>query len=76
MENMGRQSDLQIINGRSDQDFASLMISHHQSATETARLYLIKGTDTQLKAMAEKMITDQEKEIKELQEWLMPYKRK
>ncbi|WP_171037950.1 DUF305 domain-containing protein [Dyadobacter luticola] len=38
MERMGKQADLQIINGNTDQDFATLMIGHPQSATEMAQM--------------------------------------
>ncbi|GEM_PF-5443858 len=37
MEKMGRNADLQIINGRIDHDFAILMTGHHQSAIEMSK---------------------------------------
>ena len=71
MEKMGRNADLQIINGKIDHDFAILMITHHQSAIEMSKMELDYGTHTELKNMAVKMIEDQEKEIKNLQEWIL-----
>lgn len=71
MEESGRQADLQIINGDIDHDFATLMIGHHHSAMENSRLELIYGHDTAMKTMAQKIITDQQAEIKELQDWLL-----
>ncbi|MGV3706481.1 MAG: DUF305 domain-containing protein [Arcticibacter sp.] len=71
MEKMGRNADLQIINGRIDHDFAILMTGHHQSAIEMSKMELDYGTHAEMKTMASKIIEDQEKEIKELQEWLL-----
>jgi len=71
MEKMGRNADLQIINGNTDHDFAMLMISHHQSAIEMAQMELDYGTHEEMKTMASKIIEDQQKEIKDLQEWLL-----
>ena len=71
MEKMGRNADLQIINGNTDHDFAMLMIGHHQSAIEMAQMELDYGTHEDMKTMASKIIEDQQKEIKDLQEWLL-----
>ena len=71
MEKMGRSADLHIINGRIDHDFAILMTVHHQSAIEMAQMEMDYGTHTEMKTMAAKIIEDQQKEITELQEWLL-----
>lgn len=71
MEKMGRNADLQIINGNADHDFASLMIFHHQSTIEMADLVIHYGHEPAIKNMAEMMKADQEMEIKELQQWLL-----
>ncbi len=47
------------------------MTVHHQSAIEMAKMELDYGTHAEMKTMASKIIEDQEKEIKELQEWLL-----
>lgn len=71
MAKMGRNADLQIITGNIDRDFATLMIQHHQAATEMADLEIHYGKDAKLIAIARKMIDDQEMEIRELQNWLL-----
>ena len=52
--------------GNPDNDFAALMKIHHMGAIEMAQLEVAKGTDPQLKQMAQKMIDDQQKEIASL----------
>ncbi|MEJ7738305.1 MAG: DUF305 domain-containing protein [Chitinophagaceae bacterium] len=71
MEKMDRNADLQIINGNLDHDFAILIIFHHQSAIEMADLVIHYGHEAMINHMAEKMKADQEKEIAELQKWLL-----
>lgn len=70
MEKMGKAQDIRILTGDADVDYAQLLIDHHQSALEMARTELEHGDVPQMKAMAEKMIDDQMKEIDELQTWL------
>jgi len=71
MERGGRNADLQIINGDTDEDFATLMIGHHTAAIENSRLQLIYGHEPGMKAMATEIIASQEIEIKQLQDWLL-----
>lgn len=71
MDKSGKEADLQIINGDTDHDFAILMIGHHQSAIENSRLELLHGHEESMKQMAAKIIDAQEKEISELQDWLL-----
>jgi uncharacterized protein (DUF305 family) len=75
MEKMDQMSDIQLITGDIDNDFATLMIFHHNSAIENSEAYLMYGTNTQLKNMANMMIDAQKKEIKELSDWLKANKR-
>lgn len=75
MDKMDRNADLQIINGNTDHDFAILIIFHHQSAIEMADLVIHYGHEPDIKHMAEMMKEDQEKEIAELQEWLLEHRR-
>lgn len=70
MANMGRNADLQIIY-EIDNDFARLMIQHHQAAIEMAGLEIQYGFDKELKKMASKMINEQRNEIAKLQKWLL-----
>ncbi|WP_423147811.1 DUF305 domain-containing protein [Rubrolithibacter danxiaensis] len=71
MDKSGKEADLQVINGNIDHDFAMLMIGHHQSAIENSRLELLHGHEESMKQMATKIIAEQEKEISELQDWLL-----
>ncbi len=75
MDKMDEMADVQYITGDLDNDFATLMIFHHNSAIENSEAYLMYGNNTQLKAMAQKMIDDQKMEIKELSDWLKANKR-
>lgn len=71
MMKMDRNADLQIINGDMDHDYAILLIFHHQSAIEMADLVIHYGHETMIRNMAMMMKEDQEKEIEELQKWLL-----
>lgn len=75
MMKMDQIADVQLITGDIDNDFATLMIQHHNSAIENSETYLMYGNNEDLKAMANKMIDDQKKEIMELSEWLKANKR-
>jgi uncharacterized protein (DUF305 family) len=74
MERMDKNADLEVLTGDADHDMAILMIDHHQSAMDMAQSLLHHGHHEELKAMATKMIDDQTKEIKQLQDWLLENK--
>ena len=61
--------------GDIDRDFAMMMRMHHQQAIDMAREELRQGKDPDMKAMAQKMIDDQTKEVKQLDDWLAKHKR-
>ncbi|MDF7814864.1 DUF305 domain-containing protein [Hymenobacter sp. YC55] len=63
MKDMGTSS------GNVDQDYAMLMVPHHQSAVDMAKAELAHGRDTKLKEMAQQMITAQQKEIQQFKDW-------
>lgn len=75
MMKMDQIADIQLITGDIDNDFATLMIQHHNSAIENAEAYILYGDHDGLKVMAQKMIADQKMEIKELSDWLKAHKR-
>lgn len=78
MDNMmkgGKTADVQLITGDIDNDFATLMTGHHQTAIDNASGYLHHGNNAQLKTMANNIIMSQTKEIDELAEWLKANKR-
>jgi uncharacterized protein (DUF305 family) len=56
--------------GKADVDFVRQMIPHHQGAIEMAKAQLAHGKDKTTRAMARKIIKDQEREISEMQVWL------
>ena len=53
-----------------DQDFARMMIFHHEGAVKMAQAEISHGMNTELKGMAKMMIADQTKEIQEFKNWL------
>jgi uncharacterized protein (DUF305 family) len=55
--------------GDADHDYAHLLIQHHKDAIEMAKVEVQHGKDAQLKAMAQKLIEDQTREISELEAW-------
>lgn len=75
MEKMGKTADVQLITGNIDNDFATLMIGHHQAAIDNASAYLHHGNNTQLKTMATSIVNSQTMEIQELADWLKANKR-
>ncbi|GGH15134.1 hypothetical protein GCM10007036_14920 [Alsobacter metallidurans] len=50
-------------------DFVMMMKPHHQAAVEMAQAYLKYGTDPKLKRMAQDVVSNQKKEIKEMTAW-------
>lgn len=78
MNNMmkgGKVADEQIITGDIDNDFATLMIVHHQGAIDNASAYLHHGNNAQLKTVANNIIKGQIVEIQELSDWLKANRR-
>lgn len=57
----------QPMSGDADKDFAMMMMAHHQGAIDMSEVELKYGKDKTLRAMAEKVIEAQKKEIKELE---------
>jgi hypothetical protein len=56
--------------GNSDVDFVRLMLPHHQAAIDMAKTQLLHGKDTQMRRLAQEIITDQQSEIELMQRWL------
>ena len=56
--------------GQPDADFLLMMIRHHQSAIDMARIELEQGDDEETKAMAQAVIDAQEKEIADMRAML------
>ena len=66
MDNMNSMK----MTGNTDRDFAILMKSHHESAVKMAEDELAHGNQYEVKRTAQKMITNQSKEITDFKTWL------
>jgi Uncharacterized protein conserved in bacteria len=58
--------------GNNDADFVRLMIPHHQAAIDMAKTELLYGKDSQMRRLAQEIITDQQSEIELMSLWLRP----
>jgi uncharacterized protein (DUF305 family) len=69
---MGGMQTMQSMqpSGDIDKDFAMMMRMHHQQAVDMARAEAEHGKSPELKALAQKIINDQQNEITQLQKWL------
>ncbi|HEU4459542.1 MAG TPA: DUF305 domain-containing protein [Methylibium sp.] len=56
--------------GDTDKDFAMMMRMHHQTAIDMAKVEVEQGKSSEMKALARKIISDQQKEIAQLDKWL------
>lgn len=70
MQAMHQKMSSMQMSGNHDHDFAAMMRSHHQAGIDMAKAQLKHGKDPQMQAMAKKIISDQTKEIKKLDQWL------
>lgn len=52
-----------------DRMFIEMMVPHHQSANEMARIELQKGKNAEVKKLAQKIIDEQTREIQQMQTW-------
>lgn len=72
MGNMGGMHDGHgggMMQGVSERAFIEHMIPHHQEAVDTAKQVVARGENPEVKALAESIITAQEKEIADMKSW-------
>jgi uncharacterized protein (DUF305 family) len=75
MHKMHQSMTTMQMTGDATGDFVRMMIPHHQSAIDMSKVLLQeKDVDPEIKAMAEKIIADQQKEIETFQRWLEMHK--
>lgn len=67
MQKMHKNMTSMKMTGDPDYDFAQMMIEHHKGAIDMSKKELKQGKDQEVKSMAQKVIDDQTKEMKELQ---------
>jgi uncharacterized protein (DUF305 family) len=56
--------------GNNDIDFAAMMLAHHKGAVEMSKVEVAQGSNAEMKAFAQKVIDDQNKEIEFMQAFL------
>jgi uncharacterized protein (DUF305 family) len=56
--------------GDADRDFMSHMRSHHQGAVDMAKVVLANGKDSEVRKLAQDIVTAQEKELVVIDNWL------
>ena len=74
MNNMMEQMHAIEMSGNADHDLAAMMEEHHKSAVGMADILLDKGTDPGLKNLANKIKSEQDAEIAEMQKIQGKYK--
>lgn len=70
MEDMESKMKNMKMTGNLDHDFATMMIDHHQGAIDMAEIEKKHGKMQEVKNLADKIITDSQKDISELKTWL------
>ena len=73
MEPMHNMNGMKMT-GDFDYDFANTMVTHHQSAVDMAKNVLVKGSNADVKTMAQNIVTAQEAEIAQFKSILKDYK--
>jgi uncharacterized protein (DUF305 family) len=69
MQTMMKNMDVKPT-GKTDKDFVTMMMPHHQGAVDMAKVELQYGKDPMLLKMAGDIVKSQEQEIGEMKAWL------
>ena len=64
------------MNGMPEHDFITMMIPHHQGAIDMAKAVLLNTKDSELRNLAQGIITEQQNEIRVMQAWLQRHQAK
>ena len=73
MEGMHSMNGMKMT-GDFDYDFANTMVMHHQSAVDMAKEVMAKGSNAEVKTMAQNIVTAQEAEIAQFKNIIANYK--
>lgn len=66
----GMAHNQMAMTGDVDRDFATMMIDHHKGAITMAQTQLAEGKSPEMRALAERVIEEQRKEIGEMERFL------
>lgn len=69
-EDKMHQGMMQATGADVQETYARKMIAHHRGAVEMSQVVLQENPDAELRAMAEKTIVDQSREIAMLEQWI------
>jgi uncharacterized protein (DUF305 family) len=70
MSDMETKMKSMQMSGDADKDFAMMMKEHHAAAVEMSKKELANGMSARLKQTAQKTITDQNRQIRQFNDWL------
>ncbi|MDQ2680216.1 MAG: DUF305 domain-containing protein [Candidatus Eremiobacteraeota bacterium] len=76
MNRMNGRTQAMHMTGDTDRDFMMMMIAHHQSAIDMAKVELQYGHHNQLKTLARNVISSQARELSQMRAWLRSWYRK
>ena len=69
IEGTMQQITQQELNGDADHDYAHLLILHFQDAIEMANVEIEQGKNQDLKALAQMIVDENQRQISELENW-------
>ncbi|MEO7922206.1 MAG: DUF305 domain-containing protein [Chitinophagaceae bacterium] len=75
MKTMMDKMKAMTMSGNTDKDFLMMMVPHHESAVTMAEDEISHGKNYELKKLAQKIVEDQNKEIKEFNDWLATHQK-
>ncbi|HDT0414667.1 CopM family metallochaperone [Klebsiella michiganensis] len=71
MEVMHKEMSKGVASNDADIAFAAGMVPHHQGAVDMAHIELKYGKDPEMQALAKEIITSQNTQINEMNQWLI-----